>query len=67
MLLVAMIASFRIVEESKRELARWQRRYAGQPSKEMIQLFLLALEREELVSVAYRETACSLPSPLLLL
>src|SRR5258708_32103349 len=44
-------------DEFERELAEWRQRYAGQPRKEMIQLFLLALEREELVSVGYRETA----------
>src|SRR5712692_7617466 len=44
-------------DEFERELAEWRQRYAGQPRQEMIQLFLLALEREELVSVGYRETA----------
>src|SRR5713226_7525908 len=44
-------------DEFERELAEWRQRYAGQPRREMIQLFLLALEREELVSVGYRETA----------
>src|SRR4051812_6898634 len=46
-----------VYEEFSRTLADWQRRYAGQPRKEMVQLFLLALEREELVSVGYREAA----------
>ncbi len=46
-----------VYEEFVRELAECQRRYAGQPRKEMIHLFLLALEREELVSVGYREAA----------
>jgi uncharacterized protein (DUF362 family) len=46
-----------VYEEFERELAAWQRRYAGQPRREMLQLFLLALEREELVSVGYREAA----------
>lgn len=46
-----------VYEEFVRELAEWQRLYADQPHQEMIQLFLLALEREELVSVGYRETA----------
>ncbi len=46
-----------VYEEFQRELAEWQRRYAGRPRDEMIQLFLLALEREELVSVGYREAA----------
>ena len=34
---------------------RLQRRYAGRPRQEMVRLFLLALEREEIVSVGYRE------------
>jgi hypothetical protein len=46
-----------VYEEFERELAARKRRYAGRPRQEMIQLFLLALEREELVSVGYRETA----------
>jgi uncharacterized protein (DUF362 family) len=46
-----------VYDEFVRELAEWRRRYADQPRKEMVQLFLLALEREELVSVGYRETA----------
>jgi uncharacterized protein (DUF362 family) len=46
-----------VYDEFKRELATWKDQYAGQPRREMIRLFLLALEREELVSVGYRETA----------
>jgi hypothetical protein len=46
-----------VYDEFVRELAKWRRRYADQPRTEMIQLFLLALEREELVSVGYREAA----------
>ena len=46
-----------VYDEFVRELADWRRRYANQPRQEMIQLFLLALEREELVSVGYRESA----------
>ena len=34
-----------VYEEFERELAEWRRRYADQPHQEMIQLFLLALER----------------------
>src|SRR5918912_2289454 len=45
----------RVVEAFQRELAAVRRRYAGRPRREMVHLFLLALEREELVSVAYRE------------
>ena len=44
-----------IYEEFERQLAAWRQQYAGQPRREMIRLCLLALEREELVSVAYRE------------
>ena len=44
-----------IYEEFDRQLESWRKQYAGQPRREMIQLCLLALEREELVSVAYRE------------
>lgn len=44
-----------IYEEFDRQLESWRRQYAGQPRREMIRLCLLALEREELVSVAYRE------------
>jgi hypothetical protein len=46
-----------VYEEFQRDLASWQRKYAGRPRQEMIHLFLLALEREELVSLAYREAA----------
>jgi uncharacterized protein (DUF362 family) len=46
-----------VYEEFQRELALWRQRYADEPRLEMIELFLLALEREELVSVGYREAA----------
>src|SRR5262245_6616114 len=39
----------------ERELEEWRRRYAGRPQQEMVQLCLLSLEREEIVSVAYHE------------
>jgi hypothetical protein len=45
-----------VYDEFVRELADWKRRYADRPKEEMIRLFLLALEREEIVSVAYRES-----------
>jgi hypothetical protein len=35
------------------QLAAWQTRYAGRPEREMLHLYLLALEREENVAVAY--------------
>ena len=43
-----------VYEEFKRELATVRKACADDPRREMIQLFLLALEREELVSVGYR-------------
>src|SRR5947207_1367452 len=36
-------------------MAASRRRHAGAPEREMRQLLLLAMEREELVSVGYRE------------
>jgi hypothetical protein len=36
-----------------RQLGRWRDRYAGRPACEMVRLWLLALEREENVVVAY--------------
>jgi hypothetical protein len=46
----------RVYEEFERELAELYRKYASDPTREMIYLFLLALEREEIVSVGYRES-----------
>src|SRR5262249_41976159 len=45
-----------VFDEFVRELEALGRKYAGQPRREMIALFLLALEREEIVSIAYRES-----------
>jgi hypothetical protein len=42
--------------EFQRELERLARRHAGRPREEMLRLCLLALEREEIVSIAYRES-----------
>ncbi len=36
-------------------LARWREEYAGRPDEEAEHLWLLALEREQIVAVAYRE------------
>lgn len=44
-----------IEPEFARELASWRRRHAGDPHGEMQRLLLLALEREEIVGVSYRE------------
>jgi hypothetical protein len=46
-----------IYRESERLLATWRRRYRGRPERERRRLWLLALEREQLVGVAYRERA----------
>src|SRR3954465_14785502 len=44
-----------VYDQLERELAGWRRRFADRPRREMIFLFLLALEREEIVAVGYRE------------
>src|SRR4029077_9252546 len=46
-----------IYEEFERELGRLRNRYAAAPREELTRLFLLALEREEIVPIAYRESA----------
>ncbi len=46
-----------VYEESARQLARWRDRYRGRPDRERRRLWLLALEREQVVSIAYRESA----------
>jgi uncharacterized protein (DUF362 family) len=45
-----------VYDEFVRELKVWDRQYAGRPRELMVRLFLLALEREEIVSIAYRES-----------
>lgn len=44
-----------VFEEFQEQLAAWEREYAGRPNDHLIRLCLLALEREEIVSIAYRE------------
>src|SRR5258705_9517833 len=44
-----------VYEQFEAELAVWSTRYAQHPRRQMLRLFLLALEREEIVSVGYRE------------
>src|SRR6266481_951738 len=51
-LMASMGALYR---EFERSLEEWSHRFAGKPRDEMIHLFLLALEREEIVAVSYRE------------
>lgn len=45
-----------VVDEFERQLEALRRGYQHDPRGEMLRLFLLALEREELVSIAYRES-----------
>lgn len=45
-----------IFDEFEHELQLLQKKTAGQPQREMTTLLLMALEREELVSVGYRES-----------
>ncbi len=45
-----------VFEEFQRELAIVREACANDPQRELVQLFLLALEREELVSIGYRES-----------
>jgi uncharacterized protein (DUF362 family) len=44
-----------VYQEFSRELAAWQAELKGRPEEEERRLWLLALEREQLVSVAYAE------------
>jgi uncharacterized protein (DUF362 family) len=44
-----------VFEEFEHQLVAWRRKYEGRPKREMLRLLLLALEREEIVSVSYHE------------
>jgi hypothetical protein len=46
-----------IYHEFEKQLAAGKARWAGRPREEMLDLFLLALEREEIVAIGYRESA----------
>ena len=46
-----------LLEEVEAQLARWRAEYPGNPEGERELLWLLALEREQIVAVAYREEA----------
>jgi uncharacterized protein (DUF362 family) len=46
-----------IYQEFEKQLADGKLRWAGRPREEMLELFLLALEREEIVAIGYRENA----------
>src|SRR5688572_28382506 len=43
-----------VFDEFQRSLAEWKTRYEHEPRRELQELALLALEREELVAVSYR-------------
>jgi len=45
-----------VYDEFLREMQAVQRQCAGDPRQELIRLFLMALEREELVSIGYRDS-----------
>ena len=46
----------RLYDDFERTLKGLQEGFADDPRREMIQLFLIALEREEIVAVGYRES-----------
>src|ERR1700683_1318068 len=46
-----------MLEDTRVLLARWRREFAGRPGAERERLLLLALEREQIVAVAYRGEA----------
>lgn len=44
-----------VYDEFVRELAEHRERYAGRPDREMVALWLMALEREQIVAVGYQD------------
>lgn len=44
-----------IYEEFDAELAAWRQQYQGRPRDELVRLALVAVEREQMVSISYRE------------
>ncbi len=46
-----------LLDDTRVLLERWRREFAGRPEAERERLLLLALEREQIVAVAYREEA----------
>src|ERR1043165_4058559 len=46
-----------VYDEQLAPPARWRERYAGRPGDEILQLLLLAVEREQVVTTGYREAA----------
>jgi uncharacterized protein (DUF362 family) len=45
-----------VVEEQRQQIEQLRRRYAGRPEAELSEFLLLALEREEVVAVAFRDS-----------
>jgi uncharacterized protein (DUF362 family) len=45
-----------VQQEFEKQLAIWRELYPNNPKQEMLEICLLALEREEIVAVAYRES-----------
>ncbi|MEM6989056.1 MAG: DUF362 domain-containing protein [Myxococcota bacterium] len=48
-----------LADEQRAQLQVWEERYRGRPNAELRRLLLLALEREQLVAIAYRDRALS--------
>jgi hypothetical protein len=46
-----------LLEDVGVQLGRWRRKFRGRPEAERTRLLLFALEREQIVAVAYREEA----------
>ena len=46
-----------LLKDVQSQLDRWTVEFAGRPESERKRLLLLALEREQIVAVAYREEA----------
>ncbi|HEY2693752.1 MAG TPA: hypothetical protein VGJ50_35320, partial [Streptosporangiaceae bacterium] len=46
-----------LLEDVRALQERWRRQFAGHPEADRVRLLLLALEREQIVAVAYREEA----------
>lgn len=50
----AILTQEAVIEEFRLQLAEWQRLYVDRPGEELTRLWLLALEREQIVTIAYR-------------
>ena len=52
-----------LLEDVRALQERWRIQFTGRPDEERLRLLLLALEREQIVAVAYREEAVAGGSP----